>query len=215
MTEQIPDLGIGRATEGVKASFERVMAWAKKNPALQDAIIAGVVILALLVKRKQPTGRVTKPLVDDGDPLGGIGAGVPGPDGVPEAEDVELPIPTTPPPVPTSNGTSTTTTAPIPYTPPSPMLTEISMGDRKAIARAEGRKRGATGLGRRTDPGTRKAPGPPITRRPSVHPRRQPRGRPRREAPRPRAGERRPRTGQRRRLSGRRHIRPSRGRRFS
>jgi hypothetical protein len=120
MTEQMPDLGVGRATSGVKASFERIMAWAKKNPALVVAIIAGVVILALLMKRKQPAGRVAKPREGNGDPLGGIGAGVPGPEGVPEAEEVGLPIPTTPP-APSTNGVETT----LPYIPQSTILSEI------------------------------------------------------------------------------------------
>ena len=129
MTEQMPDLGIGKATSGVKASFERLMAWAKKNPALVVAALAGVVILVLVMKRRQPTERIARPREDDGDPLSDIGAGVPFPD-IPEIGDIELPIPSIPPPpsgpsrtVP-SNGASSTTYVEA-YTPPSPMLTEM------------------------------------------------------------------------------------------
>ncbi|KKN42651.1 hypothetical protein LCGC14_0711030 [marine sediment metagenome] len=127
MTEQMPDLGIGRVTSGVKASFERIKAWAKKNPALVVAIIAGVVILALLLKRKQPTGRVgiDKPREGNGDPLGGIGSGVPGTEAVPEAEDIELPIPAAPPPPPSSSSGVDTSTPYVPYVVPQTLLSEL------------------------------------------------------------------------------------------
>jgi len=124
----MPDLGIGKATSGAKASLERLMAWAKKNPALVVGILAGVVILVLIVKRRQPTERIAGESVQEGDPLEGVGIG----DGTPTDPigDVifpELPqIPDTPSPTIPSNGASQSTTTYVPaYTPPSPMLTEM------------------------------------------------------------------------------------------
>ncbi len=131
MTEQMPDLGISKATSGVKASFERLMAWAKKNPALVVAALAGVVILVLIAKRRQPTERVARSSKDESDPFGGVGMG----DGVPEVPPGDIIFPELPsiPPVPAptipttpSNGASQSTTTYVQaYTPPSPMLTEM------------------------------------------------------------------------------------------
>ncbi len=128
MTEQMPDLGISKATSGVKASFERLMAWAKKNPALVVAALAGVVILVLVMKRGQSTERVARSSEDKSDPLGDIGMG----DGVPEVPPGDIIFPELPsiPPVPSptipSNGASKSTTTYVQaYTPPSPMLTEM------------------------------------------------------------------------------------------
>ncbi len=130
MTEQMPDLGIGKATSGAKASLERLVAWAKKNPALVVGIVAGVVILALVVsKRKRPVERGAG--VPEGDPLGGLGMG----DILPEApmgDVITFPeLPEIPEPTPSNgNGTAPSTT-PIPtiqvstYTPASPQLTEM------------------------------------------------------------------------------------------
>ena len=130
MTEQMPDLGIGKATSGAKASLERLVAWAKKNPALVVGIVAGVVILALVVsKRKRPVERGTG--VPEGDPLGGLGMG----NGVPDTSPGDIifpelpsipPLPTVPSPTIPSNGASQSTTTYVEaYTPPSPMLTEM------------------------------------------------------------------------------------------
>ncbi len=131
MNIKAPEIGVGKAASGAKASLGRLTAWAKKNPALVVAIVAGVAVLALVVSKRGQSVRRTSG-APEGDPLGGVGMG----NGVPEVPPGDIVFPTIPelPPAPTipttpSNGGSSaskaTTTYVEAYTPPSPMVTDM------------------------------------------------------------------------------------------